>query len=172
MLVLGIATALCAPLQLSLAKDKEKGAKAPASDAAFIKKAANGGMTEVALGKVAAEKGESKEVRDFGSRMVTDHSKINDQLKEVAGKMNVEVPAKVNAKHQAMIDKMSSMSGAAFDKAYVKAMVKDHKKDIAEFEAASKSVKNEDLKKFIDDAVPVMKEHLEKIQKFDQAKKS
>lgn len=165
---LGIATALCAPLQMSLAKEKE--GKMAGSDSAFIKKAANGGMMEVALGKVAAEKGGSKEVRDFGSRMVTDHSKLNDQLKEVAGKMSVEVPDKVNSKHQAMIDKMSGMSGAAFDGAYVKAMVKDHEKDIAEFEKASKMVKNEDLKKFIDDAIPVMKEHLEMIKKFDQAK--
>ena len=69
-----------------------------------------------------------------------------------------------------MIDKMSAMSGAAFDKVYVKEMVNDHRKDISEFETAGKQVKNADLKKFIDSTVPVMKDHLDAIQKFDQAK--
>jgi putative membrane protein len=161
------ATALCAGN--GFAKDKEM--KTGGMDAAFIPKAANGGMTEVELGKLAAEKGASQEVKDFGNRMVKDHSKANDELKEVAGKMNVTVPEKVDAKHQAMIAKMSALSGAAFDKAYVKGMVKAHKEDIALFESADKEVKNEDLKKFIGNTIPIMKEHLEMIEKLDQAKK-
>lgn len=137
---------------------------------AFVKKAAQGGMTEVALGKLAAEKGGSDEVKDFGNLMVKDHTKINDDLKEVAGKMDVKIPADLNAKHQAMVDKFSKLSGAEFDKAYVPAMVKDHKKDIAEFEKAGETVKNADLKKFTEDNLPTLKGHLEKIEKFDQAK--
>ncbi len=128
-------------------------------------------MTEVELGKMAAEKGASKEVKEFGDQMVKDHSKANDELKEVAAKMNVMVPDKVDAKHQATIKKMSAMSGAAFDKAYVNGMVTAHMEDIALFEKADKEVKNEDLKKFIEKTLPVMKEHLEMIKKFDQAKK-
>lgn len=168
---LGLAIALCASGQNIFAAD-ENGAKATAAEKTFIKKAANGGMTEVNLGKLAAEKGDSKEVKDFGSQMVKDHSKINDNLKEVAGKLGVTLPEKVNAMHQAKIDKMEKMSGTAFDKAYVNGMVMAHEKDIAEFEKAGKEVKNEDLKKFIDDSVPTMKEHLEMIKKFSQAKKS
>jgi putative membrane protein len=161
------ATALC--VGSGFAKDKEM--KTGGMDAAFIAKAANGGMTEVELGKLAAEKGESPEVKDFGNRMVKDHSKANDELKEVASKMNVTVPEKVDAKHQATIAKMSALSGAAFDKAYVKGMLKAHKEDIALFESADKEVKNEDLKKFIENTIPVMKEHLAMIEKFDQVKK-
>jgi putative membrane protein len=138
----------------------------------FIMKAANGGMMEVDLGKVAADKGESSEVKDFGKQMMKDHSKANEQLKDVASKMGVTLPSQLDATHQDKIAKLSGLMGAAFDKAYVKAMVADHKKDISEFEAASGKVKNPDLKKFIDETVPVMKEHLEMIQKFDQAKKS
>lgn len=174
-LTLGVAVALSTPWQGALAQDKEKspatekGAGA-GTDAMFIKKAANGGMTEVELGKIAAEKGQSQDVKDFGNRMVKDHSKANDELKEVAGKMNAKVPGKLNAKHKGMVDQLSALSGAEFDKAYVKAMIKDHEQDIAEFEKASKEVKNADLKKFIDNTIPVMKEHLEMIKKFDQAK--
>jgi putative membrane protein len=144
--------------------------KATAGEKAFIMKAANGGMTEVELGKIASEKGGSKEVKDFGSKMVTDHSKINDNLKEVAGKMNVTVPDKVNAMHKAKIAKMEKMSGPAFDKAYVNDMVKDHEMDIADFQKADKMVKNADLKKFIEDSIPTMQEHLDMIKKFSQAK--
>ena len=169
-LALGLAAVLCIPLQLASAADEEANYKPTPFEKMFIKKAADGGMTEVELGKLAAEKGGSDEVKDFGNQMVKDHSKINDNLKEVAGKMNVKVPSEVSAKHHATIEKMSGMSGAGFDKAYVAAMVMDHEKDIAEFEKADKEVKNPDLKKFIEDALPMMKDHLDKIKKFDQAK--
>jgi putative membrane protein len=166
---LGLAVALSATNPAVLAAD-ENGAKPTAMEKTFMKKAADGGMTEVNLGKLAAEKGESKEVKDFGEKMVKDHSKIGDDLKEVAGKLRVTLPDRVNAEHQAKIDKMEKMSGAAFDKAYVNAMVKAHEKDIADFQKADKEAKNEDLKKFIENAIPTMQEHLDMIRKFSQAK--
>jgi putative membrane protein len=166
--VIGLLTALCSFGLSSFAAD-DTGMKPTAKEKMFVKKAAMGGMTEVALGKVAAANGGSDEVKDFGNQMVKDHTTINDNLKEVAGKMGLEVPAELDAPHQGMVDRMNKMSGPAFDKAYVKAMVKDHQMDVAEFEKAEGMVKNEDLKKFISDSVPTMKEHLDKIQKFNQA---
>jgi putative membrane protein len=162
-----VAAVLCAHSSLGA----EQKTEATPNEKTFFMNAANGGMTEVELGKLAAEKGASQEVKDFGTQMVKDHTAANDDLKEVAGKMNVTVPKEVDAKHQAMIAKMSALSGAAFDTAYVKGMVKAHKQDIALFESADKEVKNEDLKKFIEKTVPVMKGHLEMIEKFDQVKK-
>jgi predicted outer membrane protein len=88
-----VATALCAAS--GFAKDKEM--KTGGMAAAFIVKAASGGMTEVELGKLAAEKGASQEVKDFGNQMVKDHSKTNDERKEVAGKMNMMVPEKLTS---------------------------------------------------------------------------
>jgi putative membrane protein len=161
---------LIAALSVAVAKEKSSSGAKSSMDAAFIKKAANGGMTEVELGKIAADKGQKQDVKDFGQRMVTDHGKANDDLKSVASKLNLEVPDKVNAKHQATIDKFSKMSGDSFDSAYLKEMVKDHKTDIAEFEKAQGEVKSEDLKKFIGDTLPVMKEHLEMVQKMEGAK--
>lgn len=169
-LTMGMMAALSAPFYSSVAAQENGEMKATAMEKSFIMKAVNGGMTEVEAGKAAAEKGASDAVKDFGNRMVKDHSKANDQLKEVASKLGVSIPDKVDAKHEAKLAKMNKMSGAAFDKAYVMDMVKAHQKDIADFEAADKEVKNADLKKFIDDTIPVMKEHLGMIQKFDQAK--
>ena len=144
--------------------------KASAADTAFIKKAADGGMTEVELGKIAEKNGEKDDVKSFGSHMVKDHGQANDELKSVASKMNVTVPDKVSAEHQAKIDKMSKLSGAALDSAYAKEKVASHEKTIASFEAAKGKVGNEDLKKFIDDTLPVIKEHLEMAKKMQAAK--
>lgn len=170
LITLGLAIGICALGQYTLAAEADQ-AKASASEKAFMKKAADGGMTEVELGKLAADKGGSQEVKDFGEMMVKDHTKIGDNLKEVASKLDVTLPEKVGEKHQAKIDKLAKMSGAAFDKVYVNEMVMAHEKDIAAFEKAGKDAKNEDLKKFIDDSVPTMKEHLEMVKKFSQAKK-
>lgn len=172
-ITVGLASALALTSAVSFGAEKEEKSAASAKssvDAKFIKKAAIGGMTEVELGKIAAKNGQKDDVKSFGDRMVKDHGKANDDLKSIASKMDVKVPEKVNAKHQAMIDKFSKMSADSFDAAYVKAMVQDHKKDIAEFEEAQGEVNNEDLKKFISDTVPIMKEHLEMVEKMQNAK--
>ncbi|MGH7936363.1 MAG: DUF4142 domain-containing protein [Chthoniobacterales bacterium] len=166
-ITLGLAVAVCAPWQQSFAD--EAAGKATMKEKAFIKKAADGGMTEVKLGEIAQQNGGTDDIKDFGKLMVDDHTKINDNLKDVAGKMDVAVPTEVSAKHQAAIDKLSKLHGAAFDKAYTKDMVKDHKTDIAEFEEAGKMVKNDDLKNFIEKSTETMKGHLEKIEKISKS---
>lgn len=165
-----VVIALTSAVSFAAEKEESAGAAKSGADAKFIKKAARGGMMEVELGKIAGKNGQKDDVKSFGERMVKDHGKANDDLKSLASKLNVDVPDKVNAKHQATIDKFSKMSGESFDAAYVKEMVKDHKKDIAEFEQAQSEVKNEDLKKFIADTIPVMKEHLEMAQKMEGKK--
>src|SRR5579885_1157926 len=87
-------------------------------DDMFAKKAAEGGMAEVELGKLAADKGTSPDVKAFGQRMVDDHTKANDQLKSVASQENIALPTDINAKDKAEKDRLSKLSGAAFDRAY------------------------------------------------------
>ena len=168
-MALSLSIVLCAFEHIAFAAD-ENGLKATSAEKTFIEKTALGDMTEVTLGKMAAEKGSSKEVKDFGDQMVKDHSKINDNLKNVARRMGVEIPARVDAMRQAKIDRLAKMSGAAFDKAYVNGAIKAHEMAIAAFERADAQAKNEDLKKFIKESVPTMKDHLEMIRKFSQAK--
>ncbi|HEY4270579.1 MAG TPA: DUF4142 domain-containing protein [Candidatus Udaeobacter sp.] len=129
--------------------------------ATFVQDAANINMTEIQLGKVAQEKGQSEGVKSFGDRMVRDHTKINDQLKPVAQELNLQMPEAVNAENQALIDKLSKLSGAEFDKAYANAMVSGHKGAIKEFENAQAKATQPQLKKFIDDTLPMLREHLE-----------
>lgn len=165
-LALGTATAL----STSFTSGEEKSDKATAAEMAFMQKAADAGMTEVELGKVAEKNGQRDDVKKFGAHMVTDHGKANDDLKSIASKIEVTLPEKVSPAHQAKIDKMSKMSGAAFDTGYVKGMVADHEKTVADFEQASGMARNEDLKKFIDQTLPVIKEHLKMAKEMQAAK--
>jgi putative membrane protein len=131
------------------------------SDKKFITEAAQGGLLEVKLGELASKNGTDQSVKDFGQQMVTDHTKANEQLMTVAKSKNVDVPAELDSKGQKMVDKMSKLSGADFDKAYMKDMVKDHEKDVKEFKKEAKDGKDADVKKFAEDTVPTLEHHLE-----------
>src|SRR5213595_31557 len=120
-----------------------------AKDKTFMKKAAKGGMMEVAMGKVAEQNAQSDDVKSFGKRMVTDHSKANDELKSIASKKGVQLPSKEHT------GKWTS------DKAYMDMMVKDHEKDLAEFKEEANSGSDPDLKKFADDTAKIVQEHLD-----------
>jgi putative membrane protein len=141
------------------------------SDKQFLVKAAQGGMTEVQLGKLAQEKAASPDVKQFGSKMVADHSRANDQLNTVAAKEGVTVPTKLDSKHQAMVDHLQRLSGPAFDKAYVKMMVRDHETDAAEFRQASANAQNPDVKTFASDTLKVIESHLSDIKSIQNTQK-
>ncbi|HEY7211799.1 MAG TPA: DUF4142 domain-containing protein [Bryobacteraceae bacterium] len=129
-------------------------------DKKFLKDAALGGMAEVELGKLAAEKGASDGVKQFGQKMVDDHSKANDQLKEVAAKTQIEVPSSLDSKHQKTLDKLAKLSGPEFDKAYIKDMVKDHREDVSDFQAEAQNGTNPNIRQFAASTLPTLKEHL------------
>lgn len=86
------------------------------------------------LGQLAADKASSPDVKEFAQRMVKDHSQANDQLKQIAMKKGVTLPTSPSAKNEVTKNKLSRLSGDAFDQAYMSDMVKDHKKDIAAFQ--------------------------------------
>ncbi len=141
-----------------------QGGKAAMADTAFAKEAAIGGMAEVELGNLAKEKASSNDVKQFGDRMVTDHSKANDELKQWAQQKNVTLPTTLDAKHKATRDRLAKLSGDAFDKAYMHDMVTDHQKDVAAFKRESTSGKDADLKAWAAKTLPTLQEHLKLAQ--------
>jgi putative membrane protein len=140
-------------------------AKPSTGDRSFMMKAAEGGMAEVKLGQLAQQNGQSQEVKDFGQRMVTDHGKANDELKQVAQKQNVTLPDKCNATDQATYNRLQKLHGVAFDKAYMKDMVSDHEKDVAEFKTHEKTAKDADLKQWVSSTLPTLEDHLAQAKK-------
>lgn len=135
------------------------GKLAPA-DRQFIKKAAEGGLAEVQLGQLATEKADSQDVKQFGQRMVDDHTKANDQLKQVASQKGVTVPDKLSPKDAATKARLEKLSGKAFDRAYMRDMVMDHTKDVSEFRMESKNAKDPDVKNFASQTLPTLQDHL------------
>jgi len=130
----------------------------------FAKDAAAGGMMEVELGNIAEKNAGSQAVKDFGRMMVDDHSKLNDQLKDLAAKKNVTLPTTVKDSQQKDIDKLSKETGANFDKDYVSMMIDDHKKDIAEFKKAGDKMTDPDFKDFVIKALPTLQKHLDAVE--------
>lgn len=149
--------------QSNYAQTAQTGSSATLStkDKNFIMEAAIGGIEEVELGRLATQKGSSDAVKQFGQKMVDDHSAANTELTQLATSKGVNVPAELDAKHKADVAKFSKLSGAAFDKAYSKAMLDDHNKDVAAFEKQSASGTDPDLKAFAAKTLPTLKTHLD-----------
>jgi len=130
-------------------------------DHKFVMEAAMGGLAEVELGRVAAERGTSEAVKQFGQRMVDDHSKANQELMSLASTKGMTVPTALDDKHQKDVTKLSGMSGAEFDRAYAKMMLKDHEEDVKEFERQSTRGGDPDIRAFASKTLPTLQEHLQ-----------
>jgi putative membrane protein len=134
--------------------------KTTTAEKTFVEKAASGGMAEVKMGQLAVDKGSSPTVKQFGQKMVDDHSKANDELKAIASKKNLTLPTSLDSKQQATYDKLAKLSGSDFDKAYMEAMVKDHDEDVREFKkASSMSGMDSDLKAWAEKTLGVIEQH-------------
>jgi putative membrane protein len=138
--------------QTGIAVDKD--------DAKFAVGAANGGMTEIALSKLAIEKTANSKIKDFANMMVTDHSKAGDELKAIATKKNITLPDSLNAVSKKVVEDMRKKTGSDFDKAYVSKMVTDHKAAVSMFEDGVKKIKDPSLNAFVVKTLPVIKGHL------------
>jgi putative membrane protein len=147
------------------AKTVNKEIKAVQKDASdFAVEAANGGMMEVELGKMAREKAVNPRVKSFGEMMINDHSEANNNLKSIARDLNIALPDSVSDDSRREIDKLGKKKGKDFDKAYVDMMVDDHKKDIAEFRKCADNCSDSTIKNFAYVTLPVLEKHLDSIQ--------
>jgi putative membrane protein len=140
-------------------------------DAKFATTAADGGMAEVALGKLALTKTSNASIKEFATMMVTDHGKANDELMAIAKTKNITLPAAVDSTHQKKMDELTKMNGKDFDKAYVDAMVDGHKKTLDLMNNEAKDGKDAELKAFAAKTAPVVQAHLDHINKIHDAMK-
>jgi putative membrane protein len=131
------------------------------SDVDFIRKAAMGGKMEVDLGNIAQSNAANERVKAFGSMMVNDHGQANNELRQFAQGRNVMLSDSLDKKMQDHMTSMQKMTGKAFDKHYMGMMVDDHVKDVKEFEKASASAKDPDLRAWAAKTLPVLQKHLD-----------
>jgi putative membrane protein len=155
-------------------KTPTKGAKSATtakggSDQHFVMDVAKDGMAEVELGRLASQKATNEQVKQFGQRMVDDHTKANDELKSIAQKKNITLPNDPDPKAKAFQDRLSKMSGEQFDRAYMQHMLADHRKAVALFRTESKSGTDPDVKSFASKTLPTLEEHLKQAQEANKA---
>jgi putative membrane protein len=141
-----------------------------AADRDFLMDAAMGGMLEVELGRLATQQGTSDAVKQFGQRMVDDHSKANEELMSLAQSKGITLPTTIDEKHKKDMTKLSGLSGAEFDREYSKMMLSDHRKDVSEFEKQSTRGTDADLKAFASKTLPTLQEHLRMAEALPGAK--
>ena len=137
------------------------------ADRNFARAAASGGLAEVELGRLANQKGQSPEARQFGQRMVDDHSKANTELKELAAAANIPLPNAPDAENQAMIERLEKVQGNAFDRDYIRGQITAHQETVQLFEYEIGSGQDSQLKAFASQALPVLFQHLEMAQNID-----
>jgi putative membrane protein len=130
------------------------------ADQSFVTKASQGGAAEVKLGQLAQERASNQKVKDFGKQMSEDHSKAGDELNRIAQQKNLRAPSEMTAQDDALMKRLQGLSGPAFDKEYMSAMVKDHEEDIAEFQKEANSGSDSDVKTFASKTLPTLNEHL------------
>jgi putative membrane protein len=130
-------------------------------DADFAVKAADAGLAEVELGKLALEKATDQRVKDFAKKMVDDHQRANDELMTIATRHNITLPPVISEEHADKQRKLMEKSGEEFDREYIDAMVKDHNKVVSLFEDASSDARNADLQAFASKTLPTLKKHHE-----------
>ncbi|OOQ57648.1 DUF4142 domain-containing protein [Mucilaginibacter pedocola] len=140
-------------------------------DAKFATDVASAGMAEVAAGKLAAEKAVDPQVKEFGSMMVMDHTKANEELMAIAKEKNITLPTAPDEEHQKKAAELEKKSGKEFDKAYVDAMVEGHKKVASMLEDASKNCKDKELMAFATKTLPTVQAHLAKIEAIQKSMK-
>jgi putative membrane protein len=134
--------------------------KPPANDRDFVATMAKGGFAEVKLGELAEKRAANPKVKEFGARMVKDHSDANNKLSEVARAQKIAVVAGFDQESRQMFMDLSKLQGEAFDQHYMKMMVEDHEKDVSMVEDYAKKATDPAIKKFCEDTLPTLREHL------------
>jgi putative membrane protein len=166
------------------AASTQTGGKLSRMDEKFVKDAAMGGMMEVHMGKLGVQKAQNEQVKTYAQRLIDDHTQANTELKQLASQKGITLPddkfasssdtssdaerTKVresesgeHKEHHAALKKLEGMSGTEFDREFVRMAVKDHEKDVKEFEKASQKAEDSDLKAFAQKTAPVLREHLQ-----------
>jgi putative membrane protein len=133
-------------------------------DRMFVTKAMQGSMAEVQLGQLTLQKSNNDQVKQFAQRMIDDHTRLNDQMKPVAQQLGVAVPEQVSKKDRNTMAKLQALSGPAYDQAYIKDMVKDHKQDLSEFQAEASSGQDQTVKDAAAQGSKVIAQHLQMAQ--------
>lgn len=141
----------------------------PKDAKSFVKEAMEGNAAEVALAQVAERKAQNQQLKQFAQTIRQDHSQANQQLQPLAQKHGLTTTPTLSEKHQKKMDRLQALSGAEFDREYAKEMLRDHHKDVAKYEHASKNITDADLQQYVQATLPKLRQHLQHAQQTARA---
>ncbi len=153
---LSAAAALCCSFA-AVAQDDPM--KSMAADKAFVMMADEGNTAEITASQLALKKSKNADVKAYAQQMITDHMKLRDDMKPFADKFAVSTPQPLNTTHRVQDKQLAALSGAAFDKAYIRNMDQDHHKTVGMFNNEVATTSNMDLKTAVQGAIPVIQGH-------------
>ena len=157
-----MAATAAAFIPASGAHDAKRDAKPSAQ--AFLQRAAERQQAEIALGELASERARDQQVRQFGTRMIEDHRKANAEIQQLAFKEGVMLPTELTDKHKHTKEQFARLSGREFDRAYIEYMLRDHHKDVKEFERNVRAIKDPRIQHWAEGTLPLLKQHLRQAQ--------
>jgi len=137
------------------------------ADKQFARMAASGGMAEVQAAQLAQQRASSPQVRQFASRMITDHTAANTDLQQIAEQENIDLPSQPDSKDMAAMKRLSGMNGAQFDQMYAQQELRDHQQDVALFRKEAQSGRNQALKEYAQKTLPTLQQHLQMAQQLN-----
>jgi|SRR5215472_5532767 len=146
--------------------------KLSANDQKFLHKAAEGGIAQVEFGKLAEQNAQSQDVKDFGKRMVDDHSRANDELQQIAAQQGATLPSGLSSSDNTTKEHLSKMKGDSFDKAYMRHMVVDHETDVSGFKQEARGGSDPQLKDWATKTLPTLEQNLQLAQHVDSKVKT
>jgi len=165
-----IALTLAASL-LAIAPLRALAQDASSDDKMFIKNAMEADLAEIQLSQIVVEKSVNADVKQFAQQMIDGHTKLDEQVKPIAQKMNIAPPTELNAKHKSTKAKLEAETGAELDRNYVDAMLHAHEDAVSNFQKEASIGKDAELKQAVNQAVPIVTEHLQMVQKLKSSLK-
>ena len=138
--------------------------EAKPSAQSFLQKAVEGQQVEIALGQLASERAGDRQVKQFGAQMIEDHRKASVEIQQLASKGGVALPTELTGRHKDKQEEFARLSGREFDRAYMAYMLRDHRKDVKEFERNAKAIKDPQVQQWAEGTLPLLKQHLRRAQ--------
>jgi putative membrane protein len=130
------------------------------ADMPFIRHAGSSNLMEIRLGQVAQSRASNSTVRQFGQRMVDDHTRMQNQLTALVSSTGVPFTAAMDSRHQRQVSRIEQLSGAEFDRAYMQAMIQGHQEDVNQFQTQSQSARSTQIRNLASSSLPVLQQHL------------
>ncbi len=156
--------ALALGVGLLLASPVPALAAVPGADQQFARMAASGGMAEIQAAQLAQQRSASPRVRQFASRMITDHTAANSELQQIAEQENIDLPSQPDSRDTTAVKRLSGMNGTQFDQSYAQDALRDHQQDVAMFRKEATSGRDPALKQFAQKTLPTLQQHLQLAQ--------